>query len=75
MDSEEVDIAKLGIKKNTHVIYVGSHRYSVLAQHAISVSFHTGRQVTPAQFTKYLIDEFGSECEARLVAAINKEII
>jgi hypothetical protein len=60
-------------KKNTQVIYVGCERYSLLAQHAISVSFASGRQVSAAQFAKFLIDEFSGPCEERLLTAIKND--
>jgi hypothetical protein len=62
-------------KKNTQVIYVGCDRYSLLAQHAISVSFASGRQVSAAQFAKFLIDEFSGPCEERLLTAIQNDEI
>lgn len=62
-------------RKRTEVIYVGTDRYSLLAQHAISVSYASGRQVSAAQFAKFLIDEFSGPCEERLLKAIENDEI
>jgi len=57
-------------KTGRPVIYIGSDLYNVATQHAITVSYMTGTQVSPAKFTQYLIKEFGDQAVNSLSAFI-----
>jgi len=57
-------------KSGRPVIYIGSDLYNVATQHAITVSYMTGTQVSPAKFTQYLIKEFGDQAVNSLSAFI-----
>lgn len=56
----------------TNTIHIGIERFRTLSNLAIDVSYISKRIVSPPEFNRYLIDNFGEEAKKRLIAEIQK---
>ena len=57
----------VGGGKGQTTLHVGHDRIKSLSEHAIDVSYNCGRQITPGQFNKYLIDNFSEAGKAKFL--------
>ncbi|MNM38130.1 hypothetical protein D3C76_1496750 [compost metagenome] len=48
--------------------YVGSVRAGLLARKAVVVSYHTGKQITPPEFARLLVDRYADVLAQELMA-------
>lgn len=54
----------------TNTIHVGLERFRELSRLAIEVSYHGQRSVSPPEFNRYLIDNFGEKAKEKMLAEI-----
>ncbi|EEF2701944.1 hypothetical protein FVB86_21505 [Salmonella enterica] len=60
------------IPRPSKVIYLGVDRCDRLRRCAVEVSYHSGQNVSAAQFTQYLIDNFYKKAISALIEEIAK---
>lgn len=54
----------------TNTIHVGIERFRELTRLAIEVSYHGKRPISPPEFNRYLIDNFGEMARDKMLADI-----